>query len=190
MSMVTLHDIMTVNVITVSPDASLREVAELLSSEHISGVPVVSGEDVVGVVSATDLMGFDAATEGGGPPVEPESQLEFDDQPGAELWEEGEEPPAAYFVRLWEEQDRLREESFGGVAGPGEDGGPLDRYTAADVMTRTLCAMSPDTPVRDAAEYMLRAGIHRLLVIDDDRLVGVATTTDLMKSVSQYGLAG
>lgn len=188
--MVTLHDIMTVSVITVSPDASLREIADLLSSEHISGVPVVSGEDVVGVVSATDLLEFDAATEGGGPPLDPGSQLEFEDQPDADLWKEGEEPPAAYFVRLWEEQDRVREESFGGGSEPVEGGGPLDRYTAADVMTRTLCAMSPDTPVRDAAEYMLRAGIHRLLVIDDDRLVGVATTTDLMKAVSQYGLAG
>ncbi len=188
--MVTLHDIMTVNVITVSPDATLREVAELLSSEHISGVPVVSGEEVVGVVSATDLLQFDSSTEGGGPPLEPGSQLGFEDQPGTGLWEEGEEPPAAYFVRLWEEQDRLRGESIGGEAEADRTGGPMDRYTASDVMTRTLCAMSPDTPVRDAAEYMLRAGIHRLLVIDDDRLVGVATTTDLMKSVSQYGLAG
>lgn len=188
--MITLHDIMTVNLITVSPDASLREVAELLSSEHISGVPVVSGEDVVGVVSATDIVEFDAATEGGGPPVEPGSQIEFEDQPGTELWEEGEEPPASYFVRLWEEQDRLRGEGLGGGSEPARGGGPLDQYTAADVMTRTLCAMSPDTPVRDAAEYMLRAGIHRLLVIDDGRLVGVATTTDLMKAVSQYGLAG
>jgi CBS domain-containing protein len=41
--MITLHDIMTVDVITVEPEASLREVAELLSSEHISGVPVVDG---------------------------------------------------------------------------------------------------------------------------------------------------
>lgn len=188
--MVTLHDIMTVDVITVSPDATLREVAELLSAEHISGVPVVSGEDVVGVVSATDLVEFGAAAEGGGPPAEPDSGLELDEQPGADLWEEGEEPPAAYFVRLWEEQDRRREEGVGSASESGEGGAPLDRHTAADVMTRTLCAMSPDTPVRDAAEYMLRAGIHRLLVIDDDRLVGVATTTDLMKSVSQYGLSG
>jgi len=188
--MVTLHDIMTVNVITVSPDASLREVADLLSSEHISGVPVVDGDEVVGVVSATDLMEFDAATEGGGPPAEEDRQLAFEDQPDTELWEEGEEPPAAYFVRLWEQQDRARSQEIGATTERGGGGGPLDRFTAADVMTRTLCALPPDSTAREAAEYMLRASIHRLLVIDDGTLVGVATTTDLMKAVSQHGLAG
>lgn len=39
--MVTLHDITTVDVIIVPPDASLREVAELLSSEHVSGYGLV-----------------------------------------------------------------------------------------------------------------------------------------------------
>lgn len=187
--MVTLHDIMTVDVVTVAPEDTLREVAELLSTEHISGAPVADGDDVVGVISATDIVEFDASTEGGAGAPGGERQLAFDDQPGAELWEEGEEPPAAYFARLWEQQDRLDAE-LGAPARRETDAEPLDRYVAADVMTRTLCAMSPDTPVRDAAGYMLRAGIHRLLVIDDDRLVGVATTTDLMKAVSQYGLAG
>lgn len=52
--MVTLHDITTVDVITVAPDASLREVAEVPTSEHIPGVPVADGDEVVGVVTTTD----------------------------------------------------------------------------------------------------------------------------------------
>lgn len=188
--MVTLHQIMTVDVITVAPDDSLREIADLLTSEHISGVPVVDGDDVVGVVSATDLLEFDASVEGGESSGGEEWQLGFEDQPGTELWEEGEEPPAAYFARLWEHQDAMMEEEE--LAAPSEEreGDPIDRYTAADVMTRTLCALPSDATAREGAEYMLRAGIHRLLVIDDDTLVGVVTTTDLMKAVSQHGLAG
>ncbi|MFB6240304.1 MAG: CBS domain-containing protein [Gemmatimonadota bacterium] len=186
--MITLHDIMTVDVITVEPEATLREVAELLSSEHISGVPVVDGDEVVGVVSATDVLEVDASGEEdfGREP----DQLAFEDEPGAELWEEGEEPPASYFVRLWEEQDRLDGEAFGREREAPEEGGPLDRYTAADVMTRQLCMLPSSSSARDGAEYMLRAGIHRLLVIDGEELVGVVTTTDLVKAVSQYGLAG
>ena len=37
---------------------------------------------------------------------------------------------------------------------------------------------------------MLRSGVHRVLVTKDSRLVGVASTIDIVKAVSQYGLGG
>ena len=50
-------DIMTVNVVTVTPDTMVPEIAELLLSRNISGVPVVDGKGaVVGVVSEGDLI--------------------------------------------------------------------------------------------------------------------------------------
>ena len=41
--------------ITVSPDATIREVIDLTRSKNISGVPVVQGEDLVGIVTHRDL---------------------------------------------------------------------------------------------------------------------------------------
>ena len=55
-----LRDIMTREVVAVSPNASIREAMGLLSSLHISGVAVVAGTDIVGVVTSTDLMAFAA----------------------------------------------------------------------------------------------------------------------------------
>jgi len=53
----TAADIMTREVVTVPPDASLREVANLLVERNISGVPVVSREgELLGIVSETDLI--------------------------------------------------------------------------------------------------------------------------------------
>src|ERR1700674_5005322 len=50
-------DVMTTNVITVSPDKSVQAVATLLSERGISGVPVVdAGGQVIGIVSEGDLM--------------------------------------------------------------------------------------------------------------------------------------
>ena len=40
---------------TVSPETSIREVLELTRARNISGVPVVSGEDLLGIVTARDL---------------------------------------------------------------------------------------------------------------------------------------
>jgi CBS domain-containing protein len=47
---------MTRNVITVSPDTRVVEIARLLAEKAVSGVPVVDGGKVVGVVSEGDLV--------------------------------------------------------------------------------------------------------------------------------------
>ena len=41
--------------ITVSPDASIQEVLELTRARNISGVPVVQGDELVGIVTGRDL---------------------------------------------------------------------------------------------------------------------------------------
>lgn len=53
--------LMTPNPLTVAPETSLKEVAQLLSEHGISGVPVVDGERVVGVVSETDIVAKERA---------------------------------------------------------------------------------------------------------------------------------
>ncbi len=51
-------DIMTTNVIAVSPDTSVSTLARLLLDNRISAVPVVEeGGRVVGIVSESDLLG-------------------------------------------------------------------------------------------------------------------------------------
>lgn len=50
-------DIMTTKVVSVGPDAEVRDIAQLLLKHRISAVPVVDGEHrVIGIVSEGDLM--------------------------------------------------------------------------------------------------------------------------------------
>jgi CBS domain-containing membrane protein len=56
--MLRLRDIMTRDVISATPDMTLRDAMELLSEGHVSGAPVVDGRKVVGIFSATDLLAF------------------------------------------------------------------------------------------------------------------------------------
>lgn len=52
-----VSELMTVDVLTVTPDTPLREAAALLTTRRISGVPVVDAEGrVVGVVSEADIV--------------------------------------------------------------------------------------------------------------------------------------
>jgi CBS domain-containing protein len=56
MSSVRVKDIMTVRVFAVSPETSVKEVASLLFERRVSGVPVVDGANVVGIVSESDIL--------------------------------------------------------------------------------------------------------------------------------------
>ncbi|MCK8816861.1 CBS domain-containing protein [Natroniella sulfidigena] len=54
--MKTAVEIMTEDVITVTPETGVKEVAKILSENKISGVPVVDEQELVGIVSDSDLI--------------------------------------------------------------------------------------------------------------------------------------
>jgi len=64
-----VQDVMTTSVVTVGPEESIQEAARRLSGSHISGMPVVAGTKVVGVISERDII--HALT----PPVERERAM-------------------------------------------------------------------------------------------------------------------
>lgn len=137
-----IRDLMSKDVLTLEPDCSIREAAEILATEHFSGAPVTDHGTLIGMLSATDLLEFIASL------------------------------PA--------EQPEIREQSERGV---------LDAHTIEEAMTRApLRTMEPREQVAHAAEVMAREGIHRLPIVEDGRLVGILSTTDLMRAVAERRL--
>jgi len=62
----------------------------------------------------------------------------------------------------------------------------LEEHTVADAMSYApVHALTPETSVTHAAEYMGRAKIHRVLVMNGRALVGVATTSDITRAVAE-----
>jgi CBS domain-containing protein len=51
-----VQDVMTRDVITVTPETPLRDVAAVLAERRISGVPVAVGDACIGIVSEADLL--------------------------------------------------------------------------------------------------------------------------------------
>jgi len=61
LSGLTAGDIMQKDVVTIRDDATMQDLAELLSKHRISGVPVIDSEDrVVGIATEGDLVSIDA----------------------------------------------------------------------------------------------------------------------------------
>ena len=51
-----VKDVMTTELLTVTPHSSLRDVQHLMRSEQITGVPVVEGHRLLGMVSVDDII--------------------------------------------------------------------------------------------------------------------------------------
>jgi CBS domain-containing protein len=176
--MLQLCDIMTSDVISVAPETPLAEVAQLFATEGISGVPVVSAGRVVGVLSVTDLVDFsasdrgDAGEDGRGAVWAPYEE-DVDAAPGH----------AGFFTDGWpgarsgqHATDRDDADSAGTAWG---------EFTASDLMTRSLFALSPATTIDAAARFMLERGIHRVLVTEGESLRGIVTSMDFVRVVAQ-----
>ena len=60
----------------------------------------------------------------------------------------------------------------------------VEETRVRDIMTPRPYTVAPDEDVREAARQMLYADVHRLFVADGDRLVGVISTTDIVRAVA------
>lgn len=159
-----VRDIMETDVITVRPDLPIKNLIEVLEENEITGAPVVdSEENVVGVVSSTDVMRL-AAEE------EEESGV------GTGSSEEAEE--TGYFYAG----------GSGGFLPALPAGLPKTRIgtrPVRDAMTRATFSVRPDASLPEAARFLHQAGIHRALVFDGSRLLGLVTTMAIVAAVGE-----
>lgn len=177
MHTLTVADIMSTDVVTVDGSMTLREVAAVLSDQHLSGAPVVDARRVVGVISASDVLRYAAAST----PAAVGGEMEVDDDARLDEWDDNERPPAEFYTKLeLEEGAELAEARALHEV--------LESTTAAEMMTPTLCSLPPDASVIEASNYMLWAEVHRILVIEHEELVGIVTTMDIVRAVAQKKL--
>lgn len=151
MRLITAADLMNPRVLTVGADLTVRELANVLVENEISGAPVEdrSGK-LVGVVSLTDIAAALAEDE-----------------------EEAESERGDFFLSEWEDDGMSREE----IEELGLDEAEL---TVADIMTPEVFTVREDTPVPEIAEAMIQNHVHRILVTREDRVVGIISTSDLL----------
>lgn len=183
--MLRLRDIMTTDVLTVAPETSVREAMELLGRHHVSGAPVIAGGLLVGVVTATDLMTFASSLAGvptvrdgaEGAPWNGDADVDADDA----------EPAGMFFTEYWDDAGADTVERESALASP--EWNTLEEHTVSEAMTRgPLCTLASDADARQAAELMSTLGIHRVLVVDHGRLVGIVSSLDFARAVARHRL--
>ncbi len=175
--METVREIMRTELVTVDPEMSIHDLAKLLADKEISGAPVVDVDgEVLGVVSMSDLIRLAAAEVPDGPP-RPLDGEKFSLEATREDEDEEEEDLVDFFQHVHALSVTA------GRAGDWAAGGDFDQYDVRAIMTPANFHIHPDSDLRELAAFLLRGRIHRALVMEDDRLVGIVTTVDLIRTM-------
>jgi CBS domain-containing protein len=148
-----VSDLMSYDVVTASPEMTLKDVDQLFTSQAISGAPVLDDGRVVGVISQSDVIR-----------VLYEQQLATADVSQFLL------SPFPIALPTLAEISRSR----------AEIADRMVSMTVAKAMTSVPVSVSPSDDVSTAARIMCEQRIHRVLVTDDGALVGILSSLDLI----------
>ena len=142
--------IMSTDVIAVTPETSVTELARLMVEHDVSGIPVVDDGILVGLVTEVDV--FSRVID-----VDPPAFGTFLD---------------AIFRLPWDKSD--------------EELRRVLASTAGELMTRDVKTISPDAPIRDAANMMFKQELNPLPVVDEHgRLLGIISRSDIVRLVAE-----
>jgi CBS domain-containing protein len=149
-----VRDVMNVKPVTCQAEASVTEAARILRENMISGMPVLDGERLVGIVSESDLLRLLAKEDEGG------------------LW-----LPSPFEIFEVPFRDLVKWERLHSAI---DD---LSRKKVREVMSRNVHEVSPEDSIEEAASIMTRHRINRLPVVEEGRLVGIVTRGDIISSL-------
>ncbi len=146
-------DLMSCSLFTVSPEMSLIEMDRALSELKISGAPVVKDGRLVGIVSSTDIgQAFS-------------SNLKTNIGESSYYWHSN-GTLTSLLVGADEDDSVLAEK--------------IRRCTVGDIMTADVISVTPETEISEVAALMVKYKIHRVLVVEEKRPVGIITSLDMV----------
>jgi len=121
---------MSTDLVTVNPEANLREVKEIFDTHTFHHLPVVHFRKIVGIVSRTDMDRF-----------------------------------------------------VGGLKKGNGASELLETTRVEEIMTKGLGKLEPDDRINVALEIFSKNWFHALPVVQNDELVGIVTTQDIIRTL-------
>ncbi|RZN14854.1 MAG: CBS domain-containing protein [Methanosarcinales archaeon] len=151
-----VKDVMNTNVITCTPEETVKNAAQVLKKRRISGLPVVKNNRLVGIVTETDIL-----------------KLLKNPSVSEDLWLpspfEVIEVPLRELIG-WEELKHSLES--------------IENKPVEKIMTKKVYTVSPEDSIETASEKMVKHRINRLPVMENEKLAGIVARGDIIKALS------
>lgn len=151
-----VRDIMQTRVKTASSEMSVMDLDRLFVEQGISGAPVVDRGRLVGIVSRSDIV----------------RQLDVEQSLG--------EIATDYYRDIYGVGASAQQEADEIGASMGER---VQNLRVRDVMVRELITVGADADLQELAKRMVERHVHRVLVTEGERLLGIVTTLELARLV-------
>jgi CBS domain-containing protein len=142
---------------------TLADLERFLVGAGISGAPVVEAGAVVGVISRSDIV----------------KQVSVGRALAEHLYRDYYRDISGFGEPRPPEQ--IAEEMMGIELNVGHR---LCDMRVKHAMVDNVIAVAPDEPIRSVARQMLDRGIHRVLVLSEGKLIGVITSSDIVRLVA------
>lgn len=154
--MLKVKEVMTKNVLTVTPETTVKDAAAILAEKGISGLPVIEGGKVVGIFSEADVLRSLKTTK-------KDLRLIY--------------PSVSSLGIAFQEEITQRE-----ILEAYEE---IGNKPVRDVMTKAVVTVPPDMTVNEAIVKMVQKSINRLPVVDKNVLVGIITRADVIRGLAR-----
>ena len=188
-----IKNLMSEEIITVDKDQNLSDALKLLRKHNVSRLPVTNHKELVGIISERDI-----ANKLGSSKYEsmPASRLHISSVMVKDVITVPET------MQLGEVASIMLENGIGSVPVMCEDkmvgivskadfvtlavGIAFDKITVKEIMSKDVVVVSPNDRLIHARRKMLEANIGRVPVVDEDNLVGMLTSKDLMRAFIDF----
>lgn len=153
-----VKDLMEVNVICVKPDDSIFEVAKIFEEKNITGAPVVDGEKVVGVISVSDIVRF--------------MSLNLSEK---EIFSHDPDSLSLLFlnmIKIGKDYMNFKKEVE-----------RISKTQVRDLMSEHIASVTTEMTLFEVAALMEKYDVNRLPVIENEKLIGIITKSDLLKAL-------
>jgi CBS domain-containing protein len=151
-----VRDVMNSKPVTCQTEDTVSEAAREMKREKISGMPVLDGDRLVGVISESDVLRLLSGKEEG--QLWLPSPLEILEVPFRDLL-------------IWEKLHASVED--------------ISKKKVSEVMHRDVRTIGPADSVEAAASIMTRHRINRLPVVENGKLVGIVTRGDIITGLGK-----
>ena len=189
-----IKNLMSEDLITVDKDQNLSDALKLLRKHNVSRLPVTNNKELVGIISERDI-----ANKLGSSKYEsmPASRLHISSVMVKDVL------TVPQTMQLGDVAELMLENGIGSVPVMDDDnnmvgivskadfvtlasGIAFDKISVKEIMKKGVTSISPTERLIHARRVMLEAHVGRLPVLDDDKLVGMITSKDLMRAFIDF----